>query len=210
MFSCKASNVCSQCKAVWYCGRGHQKAHWKAHKKHCANKTVDTAATATLLDAAQQDFLFPEYDIVVEPEDMADEQWLSQQQSNGSDGNGKKVEIWEDAHTPGGPDEEQDAKLTQRHYNKALSEQLYDPIYVQFLTRIERSGKKQILRYSETSIHHQTKPASSTAKELPLEVRDRGRLYLTKEMKLEQTTSSTNNIPDCPHCGAPRAFEFQV
>ena len=32
-----ASSKCSKCKAVSYCGRDHQKQHWKTHKKECAH-----------------------------------------------------------------------------------------------------------------------------------------------------------------------------
>ena len=31
----KAPLRCSSCKRIWYCSKDHQKAHWKAHKKHC-------------------------------------------------------------------------------------------------------------------------------------------------------------------------------
>ena len=30
-----ASNKCSNCKQVWYCGRDCQKSDWKTHKKNC-------------------------------------------------------------------------------------------------------------------------------------------------------------------------------
>lgn len=26
---------CSACKAIWYCGKEHQKQHWKIHKATC-------------------------------------------------------------------------------------------------------------------------------------------------------------------------------
>ena len=28
-------HACSSCRAVYYCGREHQEAHWKDHKKLC-------------------------------------------------------------------------------------------------------------------------------------------------------------------------------
>ena len=28
-------HACSLCRAVYYCGREHQEAHWKEHKKLC-------------------------------------------------------------------------------------------------------------------------------------------------------------------------------
>jgi hypothetical protein len=142
----------------------------------CSEQSSTSANFA--LDNAQKEFLFPEYEIVVEPEELIGDDILNIETN-------KQTKIWDDAgkytlhsfepitadncvheETKGGADEEKDAKLTQKHYNKALSEQTYDPIYVNFLTRIDRSGKRQILRYSETSIHHtvtaQDPPPSST------------------------------------------------
>lgn len=31
---------CSGCKQVWYCGKEHQKKHWKEHKASCRPFTV--------------------------------------------------------------------------------------------------------------------------------------------------------------------------
>ena len=36
---------CSVCKAVRYCGRECQKAHWKAHKKDCKKKSTAPASS---------------------------------------------------------------------------------------------------------------------------------------------------------------------
>lgn len=85
---CKASNVCSKCKSVWYCGREHQKLHWKEHKKVCSAERSTTSTNT--LDTAQQDFLFPEYEIIVEPEELKDDDILNQATN-------KQAKIWDDA-----------------------------------------------------------------------------------------------------------------
>lgn len=104
--------------------------------------------------------------------------------------------------TPGGKDEAGDAKLTQKDYNKALSEQKYDPIYNSFLTRVERGGNSnQILRYVDSSVHRSDVEQDSIS---PEDINS-GRLYLTTENKSHQL-----EVPPCSHCGAKRAFEFQV
>lgn len=40
---------CSACKLVWYCGKEHQKQHWKQHKNLCKPyevlRTICTKAT---------------------------------------------------------------------------------------------------------------------------------------------------------------------
>jgi hypothetical protein len=165
------------------------------------------------LDESQKSSLFPEYSIVVDIEEIP-----SLEMTN-ADPNAEKTvkslekegKIWEDAVTEGGADEEQDAKLTQKDYNKALSEQIHDPVYIQFLTKIDQTGKDQIIRYCESSIHRKSVAEREklgiqdldTA--LPTSVRDHGKLFTSTEMKKQQI-----EIPSCPYCHGPRAFEFQV
>lgn len=71
---CRATSVCSRCRSVKYCGKLHQKQHWKTHKKRCTEKSFSEDSCASSfelmeLDASQQGILFPEYEVVVEPED---------------------------------------------------------------------------------------------------------------------------------------------
>ena len=35
----KDLQVCSSCRAVWYCGKEHQKQHWRVHKNECKGHT---------------------------------------------------------------------------------------------------------------------------------------------------------------------------
>jgi len=36
---------CSRCRQVWYCGKEHQKSHWKKHKLICVQRTTVTSLT---------------------------------------------------------------------------------------------------------------------------------------------------------------------
>ena len=189
---CRAGNVCSGCKKVSYCSRSHQKLHWKYHKKACKGGDED-------VDSSAAEYLFPEYEIVVEPEEESAVPSESIKTSNSAE-----TEIWEDAMTPGGRDEASDAALTQADYNKALSEQRYDPTYVSFLTRIANGGSDQVFRYCEDSLHRHNKTSHS---HISLEDREKGRLYLSTEAK---KNANKLNIPACPHCGAARVLECQV
>ncbi len=59
--------------------------------------------------------------------------------------------------TPGGEDEEADARLTQQDYNRALqgdqAAAKHDPTYTAFLTRLQRAGQQdQILRYYRSQL----------------------------------------------------------
>jgi hypothetical protein len=184
------------------------------------------------LDDIQKSFLFPEYSIIIEIEEMFDEEKGGETTVTKEDSEGtlektvekltKEGKIWEDAvmkeeHAAKTDqekqEEEDDAKLTQQDYNKALSDQIHDPLYIQFLTKIDRTGKNQIIRYCESSAHRMT---AQERKEMNLltnndclgldsSQRDHGRLFASTEMKKKEW-----DIPPCPHCGGPRAFEFQV
>lgn len=53
---------CSKCKKVQYCGQLHQRIDWKeGHKKECS--------VGELTDRQISPFLFPEFEMVTEPEE---------------------------------------------------------------------------------------------------------------------------------------------
>jgi hypothetical protein len=215
----------------YYCCRNHQKLHWKYHKRQCKEwkaeglKAVDSLDyDPDALDEVQRAYCFPEYNIVIEPEEADVEDTtandsvkhgqtdhLENKNKQYVDKLMKEGKVWEDGtkkEDGENGEEDEDAKLTQRDYNKALSEQIHDPVYVQFLTRIDKTGKDQIIRYCESSIHRQsTEQMSETNADLEMEVerRDRGKLFLSCDEKKKSIS-----VPSCPCCGAPRAFEFQV
>lgn len=214
---CKATSSCSQCKVARYCSRQHQRLHWKSHKLKCLQES--STATTGDLDDAQKRFLFPSYEIVVEAEpaaasgsEIASSTGLSTentadilQQFPAS------IPVWEDAVTTGGADEEQDAKLTQTDYNKALSENRYDPVYISFLTRMQRPEcGQQILRYCDSSLHHCCRVEDTRNRELTRVEQEQGRLYVSKAYKELAEAGEKNQIPRCGNCGSPRAFEFQI
>eukprot|EP01032_Pedospumella_encystans_P021654 gene21654-24553_t len=112
---CRGSLVCSQCKNVSYCSKAHQKDHWRCHKLSCKGPaTVSSAALQQAEAQAREKALFPEYCIEVEPEVFGEQDQQELQRIM------ETANIWEDAVTEGGADEEADAKLTQADYHKAL------------------------------------------------------------------------------------------
>jgi hypothetical protein len=165
------------------------------------------------LDESQQRALFPEYEIVVEPEDeLAAAMELKTVSSTSEslsteqilDSVPKSCNVWEDAVTPGGEDEELDKKITQQDYNKALSEQKYDPVYINFLTRIDRGSTQQILRYNAGSLHR-SDVSERHPDAISLEMQERGRLYVSRAAQQNAT-----KVPCCAYCGSARALEFQI
>jgi hypothetical protein len=169
-------------------------------------------------DESQSSFLFPEYEMSVELEEEEKEESNSDDDKDQQDGEKKErspkdpldvktspsTKIWDDALTEGGEDEASDAALTQADYNKALSEQKYDPVYVSFLARIAKGGTQQVLRYCEQSIHNEEHEYNE---EIPISIRDKGRLFINQGCK---KNASNISVPPCSQCHAPRALEFQV
>eukprot|EP01031_Cornospumella_fuschlensis_P025692 gene25692-31027_t len=179
------------------CG-SHQKAHWKAHKTQCSSASKaseNTEKKKETLMYTPNSFCFEEQEVVVEPEEL-----------EGVDGATLPDggEVWEDAMTPGGKDEAADKALGQRDYNAALSEQAYDKVYVDFLTRIDQGGKQQVLRYISDSVHREQTPPVI----IPPSLQSRGRLYVSETYKRHDCDGAS--IPVCEKCGAARALECQI
>lgn len=97
-----------------------------------------------------------------------------------------------------------DKKITQQDYNKALSEQKYDPVYINFLTRIDRGSTQQILRYNAGSLHR-SDVVERHPDAISLEMQERGRLYVSRAAQQNAT-----KVPCCAYCGSARALEFQI
>lgn len=108
--------------------------------------------------------------------------------------------------TAGGADEEDDAKLTQTDYNKAMGNKDHDPIYVSFLTRIARPGcTGQVLRYCRWATTVDDSEVVGTSR-VPSNLAN-GALLISGT---SDTKHKWESVPPCQRCGARRAFEFQV
>jgi hypothetical protein len=200
---------------VHYCSKVHQKEHWRRHKLEC-NKQGSTVFDTTAAQAVDKEVrarsLFPEYTLAVEDEvfegDDAEELQRVMERAN----------IWEDARTEGGADEAADAALTQADYQRAMGSEVHDPTYINFLTRVERGGKDQVLRYCRTeaptadtqaySANTGTAQVSAVASSATRS--GRGLLLLSSDKELLRNRAAALEASPCPHCGAPRTFEFQV
>ncbi|XP_039604204.1 programmed cell death protein 2 isoform X1 [Polypterus senegalus] len=70
---CLAPKSCSQCHMARYCSREHQLIHWKAgHKQQCSKKDFSDPSVP------ENTFLFPEYLIVTELEELTPEKSASE------------------------------------------------------------------------------------------------------------------------------------
>lgn len=89
MCGCKASNVCSKCKAISYCSREHQTKHWREHKLQCSVISKSTSESKSESDAflikslesdqkspvrlpTKQTLVFPEFDLSISSEILED------------------------------------------------------------------------------------------------------------------------------------------
>lgn len=125
--------------------------------------------------------------------------------------------------TEGGADEEADAKLTQADYQKALGSEVHDPTYINFLTRVERGGRDQVLRYFRSPAPNHA-PNGTSASEDPSAVEasgnnpsctygsrsSKGLLLMSSDAELLRQRAEKLAAHPCSRCGAPRTFECQV
>ena len=107
--------------------------------------------------------------------------------------------------------------MTQKDYNKALGNDVPDPVYDQFLARVRRGGLDQVVRYNRWPTIEQIKAGDGPLKITGLLELQSQTLPIQEEVERE-IVEDTNDSPDsvtgqcgrCQHCGATRKFEFQV
>ncbi|XP_015241960.1 PREDICTED: programmed cell death protein 2 [Cyprinodon variegatus] len=129
---CPGNKACSRCHSVTYCGRHHQTVHWKhSHKKECLSAEGPTVASSP--------FLFPESELVTEPEEGV------QQGKEGEDAEGEEEQgnVQKGAVDPSSSDALEEADLEEM----ALHETEDSKVFQQFKKRIA-SEPHQVIRYS--------------------------------------------------------------
>jgi len=135
---CHAISCCSACKKTWYCSKLHQKLDWTNHKTICShssnnNNNNNNNNDNTILDNSNSNnTIYPEYDIIVCPEELDYQRLKSDDDDDDIDINsinnnvddkkikelfGDKTEIWDDAVAE---NEDEDATLTNKDYSEAL------------------------------------------------------------------------------------------
>ena len=184
-----ASAKCSLCSKVAYCGKAHQRVHWKAgHKAVCkASGEADAGDVAMgVAAAARGGFVFPEFDVDVESEPPRAERAAAAAASlpavevadSDSAGGGDGADADADA------DAEMMASLKQSDLPGYEAAMMSDPVQRAFARRIAGSTT-QCVRY---------------------------RLWRDDAFLPVSNTSAAplSDVPPCASCGAPRRFEFQV
>uniref|UniRef100_A0A1B6CI05 MYND-type domain-containing protein n=1 Tax=Clastoptera arizonana TaxID=38151 RepID=A0A1B6CI05_9HEMI len=70
----KSSSYCAKCKFIYYCSKSHQVYDWKnRHKAECDNLYTAKSDTNNKLNTSfENSILFPEFELVMESEDVLD------------------------------------------------------------------------------------------------------------------------------------------
>ncbi|KAM8809356.1 programmed cell death protein 2 [Eudromia elegans] len=176
---CPAPRACARCRRAAYCGAEHQALDWRrGHRRRCARPADD------LEDAIPEknEFLFPEYEILIEPEEPESPSDSSidpdDEAADVSENSGKQEELRDTGSASGAQESLDEATLEAM----AKHETEDDKIFQKFKERIA-AEPEQIIRYCRGG---------------------EGPIWVSGENIPEE-----KDIPDCS-CGAKRIFEFQI
>ncbi|KAL5288876.1 PDCD2 family protein [Megaselia abdita] len=134
---CRGPMSCARCKKASYCCQSHQKADWKNHKVNCnAESTSNTSETP-------QTVLFPEFELVIEPEPSELEK---DQQETEEEANSRRLEEFKKLQEEGKTGDLKDLPETELSQYAQSAEDVEDKTFKKFKKRIQRSPE-QVLRY---------------------------------------------------------------
>ncbi|XP_019405444.1 PREDICTED: programmed cell death protein 2 isoform X1 [Crocodylus porosus] len=181
---CLAPKRCARCRAAHYCGRAHQKLDWAAgHRRCCGAAQSDT-------EIPDHGFLFPEYEIVIEPEETESSDSEVEPDGNKAkpddsptDGDSQKDPKKHELEAAGGVGEVFEPLDEEQLEAMAKHETLEDKVFQKFKNRIA-AEPEQIIRYCRGG--------------------EGGPIWVSGE-----NIPEAKDIPNCL-CGAKRIFEFQV
>ncbi|NWR05180.1 PDCD2 protein, partial [Paradoxornis webbianus] len=176
---CLGPRCCGRCRRAAYCGPEHQALDWRSgHRRACGQHAAgDDSADAV---PEHNEFLFPEYEILIEPEEPefpAD----SADNEQGAEDTSKDAKEQEELGAAGTADEAFQSLDEETLEAMAKHETEEEKIFQTFKKQVA-AEPEQIVRYC----------------------RGEGPLWVSGENRPEE-----KDIPNCL-CGAKRIFEFQV
>ena len=169
---------------MWFCGRHHQ----TEHKKHVYNKwkKSKTNKTKSLMEQLQRENLpsvYRKYELVVEEEPADEDEGDVYDDEDGGERAARAIAEREGLRIEELDENDTDAQLEQQDLNDMVQSNIqHDATTLNFQIRVGRA-KQQCLRYQWRGD--------------PLWIRS-------------DFVPNDTDIPDCPHCGAPRICEFQL
>ncbi|XP_065586834.1 programmed cell death protein 2 [Cyrtonyx montezumae] len=177
---CLGPRVCGRCRRAAYCGPEHQALDWRrGHRRSCGRGGDADASEDTEPD--HNEFLFPEYEILIEPEEpeFPADGSVGPDDEKGPVDASRKLEKQEEnrvTSTTGEALDEETLEAMAKHETKE------DKIFQIFKDRIA-AEPEQIIRYCRGG---------------------EGPIWVSGENIPEE-----KDIPNCS-CGAKRVFEFQI
>ncbi|XP_035685421.1 programmed cell death protein 2-like [Branchiostoma floridae] len=172
---CGGAKACSRCHQVRYCSKEHQVLDWRAgHKAACG-------AEDGILPMARVQLLFPEFDLVTEPEEW--EEGEGDGEDAGEDKE-EKLREYEDymRQLRHNQDRAGGSDLQEKDLEAAARQETEEDQQFSVFRRRVRKEPEQVLRYDLGGAP----------------------LWVSR-----QHIPTAEDIPDCT-CGAPRQLEFQV
>lgn len=141
---CVGTKSCSACHKVKYCGKDHQILDWKAGHKQACKKLNNCDEKLVNSSPASEKLLFPELEIVIEPEDYPATDIRDQMQMP-NDEEMRNYEKWISAEAP---QLQNDSDVDVDLNDMAFSEKMIDKQFLSFKKRIEHNPD-QVLRYDK-------------------------------------------------------------
>ncbi|NXG43814.1 PDCD2 protein, partial [Psilopogon haemacephalus] len=177
---CLGPRACGRCRRAAYCGPEHQALDWRlGHRRACGQ----TATGGDVADAVPEhnDFLFPEYEILIEPEEP------ESPVDSSEDPTDEQVSV--DASK--GPKEQEELGATGSAAFQSIDEETLDAMakHETEEDKVFRMFKEQIAAEPEQVIRY---------------CRGEGPVWVSGGNIPEE-----KDIPNCS-CGAKRIFEFQI
>lgn len=141
---CLGDKQCAKCKNVAYCDRSHQVLHWKmVHKNECCRMITDKSVEMTA--GIKNDSMFPEFELVIESEVLADGE-KSNEESPNEKSEEEKMKEYEAFLRENDLDEKSGVGKTNFDDLEAFETTDVDKVFKKFSKRIERNPE-QVIRY---------------------------------------------------------------
>ncbi|NXG24386.1 PDCD2 protein, partial [Grallaria varia] len=174
---------CGRCHRAAYCGPEHQALDWRrGHRRSCGQRSAaDDTADAI---PEHNEFLFPEYEILIEPEEpeLPDDSTIDPGDEQGAVDTSKAPKEQEELGATGSAGEAFQSLDEETLEAMAKCETKEDKIFQMFKEKVA-AEPEQIIRYCRGG---------------------EGPIWVSGENRPEE-----KDIPNCS-CGAKRIFEFQI
>ncbi|NWS16789.1 PDCD2 protein, partial [Pachyramphus minor] len=178
---CPGPRCCGRCRRAAYCGPEHQALDWRrGHRRSCGQHPAGDDSVDAIPE--HNEFLFPEYEILIEPEEpeFPDDSSIDPADEQGAVDTSKDPKEKEELGATGSTALESLDEETLDALAKHETEE--DKIFQMFKEKVA-AEPEQIIRYCRGG---------------------KGPIWVSGENRPEE-----KDIPNCL-CGAKRIFEFQI